>query len=80
MKLNGLPQGRGPRRHQIGLEHHVAEHGQEEDQKAVAEPLGGHPAGRGLAAGAFQVSSQLAEQLTTSAEVVAKEFVPAEDG
>ena len=30
-QLNGLPQGRGPRRHQIGLEHHVAEHRQEKE-------------------------------------------------
>ena len=59
---------------------HVAEHRQEKDQKAVAEPLGGHPAGRGLAAGAFKVCPQLVEQLTPSAEVVAKEFVSAEDG
>ena len=39
-----------------------------------------YPAGRGLAAGAFKVCPQLAEQLTPSAEVVAKEFVPAKDG
>ena len=79
-QLNGLSQGRSTRSDQIGLEHHVAEHRQEKEQKAITEPLGGHPAGRGLAAGAFQVSSQLAEQLTPSAEVVAKEFVPAKDG
>ena len=42
--------------------------------------LGGHPAGRGLAAGAFKVCPQLAEQLTPSAEVVAKVFVPTKDG
>ena len=79
-QLNGLPQGRSTGSDQIGLEHHVAEHRQEKDQKAITEPLGGHPAGRGLAAGAFKVRPQLAEQLTPSAEVVAKEFVPAEDG
>ena len=79
-QLNGLPQGRGPRRHQIGLEHHVAEHRQEKEQKGITEPLGGHPAGRGLAAGAFKVCPQLAEQLTPSAEVVAEKLVPAEDG
>ena len=58
----------------ICLEHHVAEHRQEKDQKAITEPLGGHPAGRGLAAGAFKVCPQLAEQLTPSAEVVAKVY------
>ena len=79
-QLNGLPQGRSTSSDQIGLEHHVAEHRQEKEQKGITEPLGGHPAGRGLAAGAFKVCPQLAEQLTPSAEVVAKEFVPAKDG
>ena len=79
-KANGLPQGRSTRSDQIGLEHHVAEHRQEKEQKAITEPLGGHPAGRGLAAGAFKVCPQLAEQLTPSAEVVAKVFVPTKDG
>ena len=51
------------------LEHHIAEHRQEKEQKAVTEPLGGHPTGRGLAAGAFKVCPQLAEQLTPSAAV-----------
>ena len=77
---NGLSQGRSTGSDQIGLEHHVAKHRQEKEQKAITEPLGGHPAGRGLAAGAFKVSSQLAEQLPPSAEVIAKEFVPAKDG
>lgn len=54
-QLNGLPQGCSTRSDQIGLERHVAEHRQEKDQKAVTKPLGGHPAGRGLAAGAFSV-------------------------
>ena len=79
-QLNGLPQGRSTRSDQICLKHHVAEHRQEKDQKAITEPLGGHPAGRGLAAGAFKVCPQLAEQLTPSAEVVAKVFVPTKDG
>ena len=79
-QLNGLPQGRSTGSDQIGLEHHIAEHRQEKDQKAVAEPLGAHPAGRWLAAGAFKVCPQLAEQLSPSSEVVAKEFVPAKDG
>jgi len=32
-QLNGLPQGRSTSSDQIGLEHHVAEHRQEKEQK-----------------------------------------------
>ena len=60
--------------HQIGLEDHIAEHGQEEHQETVPEPLGGDPSGRLL----FQRTlTANAEELTSAAVTVAEGLVAA---
>ena len=65
--------------HQIGLVEHDEEHGEEEHQKAVAEALVGHPAGRNLVPGPLELSPQHRKELAPTAEVVAKELVASED-
>ena len=52
-QFDGFLQGGGSRSHQIGLKNDVAEHGQKENQKAVAEPLGRKPFGCGAVGGAM---------------------------
>lgn len=66
--------------HQIRLEDHVAEHGEEEHQKSVSEPFGREKAGCGFVAGAFQASADLLKKLTAAAISVAEGFVSADDG
>lgn len=76
-QLNCFRQGLGPGTHQIGLEHHIAEHGQEENEKAIPEPLGGHPPGCRLISGALAVAADLRQKLTPAAVAVAEGLVSA---
>ena len=79
-ELDDLTQGGGSGKDKPGLEQHVAEHGQEEDQEAVPETLGGHPAGGRLPAGQLQPSAQQGEELSPSAQVVAEKLVSSKNG
>lgn len=63
--------------HQIGLEYHIGEHNQEEDQEAIPKPLGRHPSGCGLVAEALAVATQLGKELTSAAEAVTESLIAA---
>lgn len=79
-QLDGSADRVGAGAHQIRHPKHLKEHGKEENQESVPEPLGANPAGRGMVAGQFPFFAQKGEELPPVAVTVAIELIAAENG